>query len=285
MMVRFFLLGIFFLTPGMFCHTLYAFGNGTEIQTPGISVGTAPEILENVGIEEHLGETLDLSLMFRDETGSVLPLRNFFHEDKPVVLALVYYSCPSMCNLLLNGMTDTLKNLEWNAGNQFHVVVVSIDPTETPQLAKLKRESYLANYARFQAEKGWHFLTGDQDNITRLTKAVGFKYRYDEKKSEYVHAAATYVITPAGKISYYHYGLKSDPKVLRLSLVEASENRIGTVMDRIILFCLRYDPTKKGYAFYAMNIMRIAGGLFALGLAFFLGMFWYQQRRPSTLKG
>ncbi len=266
---------------GMPFNRLHAFGNGTMPPTPGMPVGTKPEILENVGIEEHLGESIDLSLMFRDETGTAVPLQSFFREGRPVVLALVYYSCPSMCNLLLNGMTDTLKNIEWNAGNQFQVVVVSIDPKETYQLAKLKRDSYLTSYARYEAEKGWHFLTGDQDSITRLAKTVGFKYRYDEKTSEYVHAAASYIVTPSGKISYYHYGLKSEPKVLRLSLVEASENRIGTVMDRMILFCLRYDPNKRGYAFYAFNIMRVVGGLFAAGLVLFLGMFWYTQRKQA----
>jgi len=264
------------------CSVALAFGNKDFRPSPPPAQASRPAILDDVGITEHLGESIDLTLPFRDESGATVPLQNFFKDGKPVLLALVYYSCPSLCNLLLNSMTETLQNIEWTTGNQFHLVAVSINPDETPELAKDKRESYLKQYGRYQSQDGWHFLTGTEESINKLAGEIGFNFKKDEKTGEYAHAAASYVLTPAGKISYYHYGLKIDPKYLRLSLVEASENHIGTVMDRALLFCMQYDPSKKRYAFYAINIMRVAGGLLILFLLFFLGRFWLKQKNSEV---
>lgn len=236
---------------------------------------------EGIGIVEHLGESVDLSLEFNDETGESVTLGKYFKQGKPVLMALIYFNCPSLCNFQLNGVTDTLKELEWSTGDQFELVVVSIEPTETPELAAKKKQSYLDLYGREGAGKGWHFLTGKQENITKLAEQVGFKYKWVESRKEYAHTAASYVLTPKGEISRYLYGIGFTPKTLRLSLVEASANKIGTAVDKFLLYCFRYDPEKRGYAFYAFNIMRAGAGLAVVILAAFLVPFWIRQRKQQ----
>ncbi len=221
--------------------------------------GGTPEVLKQVGIEQRLNEQIPLDAVFKDETGRELQLGEYFREGKPVVLTLVYYECPMLCNQVLNGLTGTLEAMKFTPGREFNVVTVSFDARETPELAARKKETYLKRYGRAGAERGWHFLTGDKSSIERLTQSVGFKYVWDEKSKQFAHASAIMVATPGGRLSHYFYGIEYSPKDLRLSLVEASQGRIGSPVDKLILYCYHYDPTTGTYGPVVMNIVRLAG--------------------------
>lgn len=257
-----------------------AFGIGgkgpLELSKSGLK-NEKPRYLDDIGIDENLGGSIDLGLEFKNADGKKVKLGNYF-ADKPVFLMLIYYNCPTLCNLHFSALMNSFRKFDWNIGEKFEFVAVSIDPSENPEDAKAKKELYLNEYGRPETEQGWHFLTGDEENIKKLASQVGFKYAWDSNMEQWAHTAAAYAMTPKGRISYYHYGLNIDPKVLRLSLVEASENKIGNIVDRLVLFCLQYDPNKKTYAFYAYNIMRVAAALAALALIIFLVRFW---RRDS----
>lgn len=236
-----------------------------------------PVVLDKVGIVEHLGDQVDLSLPFVDDKGNSVILGDYF-KDRPVFLMLIYYNCPTLCNIHMNTLIRTLGEFEWDAGDKYEYVVVSIDPDESWKLASLKKKNYLEMISRPDLDKGWHFLTGKEEHIKKLAKQIGFQYQWDVTQQQWAHSAASYVLTPEGKISYYHYGLDVVPKVFRLSLVEASQNKIGTIMDKLVLFCLQYDPNKKTYAFYAYNIMRVGAFLTALIMGIFMFRFWRKQR-------
>lgn len=239
------------------------------------------KLREGVGIIEHLGDQIDLNLEFQNEKGETVPLSTYFQSGKPVLLAMIYFNCPSLCNFQLNGVTETLKQMEWTTGEKYEFVVVSIEPTETPELAAEKKKAYLELYDRKNGADGWHFLTGKQEAITKLANQVGFMYKWVESRKEYAHTAASYVITPQGKISRYLYGISFTAKTLRLSLVEASSGKIGNAVDKFLLYCFRYDPEKRGYAFYAFNIMRAGAGMAVVILAAFLIPFWIRQRKQQ----
>lgn len=239
-----------------------------------------PPVLDKIGIEEHLGESIDLSLSFTDDLGKEVTLQKYFN-GKPVFMILVYYSCPTLCNVHMNTLIQTLADFEWSAGDKYEFVVVSIDPDESYKLAQMKKKNLLDMVKRPDMANGFHFLTGEEENIKKLASQVGFKYQWDFNQQQWAHSAAGYVLTPNGRISYYHYGLNVVPKVFRLSLVEASENKIGTIMDKLVLFCLQYDPNKKTYAFYAYNIMRVGAFLTALILIIFMFKFWSRQKREE----
>lgn len=236
-----------------------------------------PRYLDDIGIEERLGESVNQNLEFKNSRGETVKLGRYFGK-KPVFLMLIYYNCPTLCSLHFGALMNSFRKFDWDIGDKFEFVAVSIDPNETPADAKAAKETYLNDYGRPETKDGWHFLTGGEENIKELASQVGFKYAWDHNMQQYAHAAAAYTLTPDGKISYYHYGLNIEPKVLRLSLVEASQNKIGNIVDRLVLFCLQYDPNKKTYAFYAYNIMRVSAVASALGLIFFLARFWRRQR-------
>ncbi len=219
---------------------------------------TRPPLLREIGIDQKLNTQVPLELSFRDEEGRSVRLGDYFGK-KPVVMALVYYECPMLCTQVLNGLASALQVLEFDAGREFNVVLVSIDPKETPQLAAAKKKSYLERYQRSGAAAGWHLLTGEQAAIERLAQSVGFRYAYDPKTGQYAHAAAIMVLTPEGRIAQYYYGIEYPPRDLRLGLIEASRERIGSVADRILLYCYHYDPAKGRYGAVAMNILRLAG--------------------------
>ena len=246
-----------------------------ELSKEGVK-NEKPHYLDEIGIEENLGGQIDLALPFKDAKGNTVQLGKYFQE-KPVFLMLIYYNCPTLCNLHFSALMDSFRKFDWNIGEKFEFVAVSIDPEEKPKDAKAKRDLYLSEYGRPQTKKGWHFLTGSEGNIRKLASQIGFKYVWDPNMNQWSHAAAAYSLTPKGRISYYHYGLNIDPKVLRLSLVEASDNKIGNIVDRLVLFCLQYDPKKKTYAFYAYNIMRVAASLAALVLIVFIFKFWRRE--------
>ena len=233
-----------------------------------------PEAVRNVGLDQRLNEQVPLDLQFRDETGRVVQLREYFGE-KPAVLALVYYDCPMLCNQVLNGLVGSLKGMSLNVGKEFQVITVSFDPRETPQLAASKKESYIKRYGRAGAADGWHFLTGDEDSIKRLTEAVGFRYAWDTRTNQFAHASGIMVVTPEGRLAKYFYGIEYAPRDVRLGLVEASQNKIGTVADRILMFCYHYDPATGKYGAVVMNFLKLFSVIFLIALA---ALYWVMRR-------
>jgi protein SCO1 len=229
-----------------------------------------PKALEGVGIDQKLDEQIPLDLVFKDEAGRNVPFSNFFSKGKPVVLALVYYRCPMLCTQILTGLESTLKAVTFNPGKDFEVVAVSFDPKDTPELAAAKKQTYLRRYARPNTANGWHFLTGDEKNIKALTDAVGYHYKYDPKTDQFAHASGIMVLTPDGRVSRYFYGVEYAPRDVRLGLVEASQNKIGSPADAILLFCFHYDPSTGKYGAIAINILRGSAALFALVGGMFL---------------
>ncbi len=240
-----------------------------------------PRELENVGITENNGAQVDPNLKFTDDTGKEVTLGSYFNRDKPIVLSLVYYNCPSLCNMHLNGLTDGLKALDWAVGDKFELVSVTIDPKEDYKLAAAKKESYIESYGRQDSAPGWHFLTGEDSQIKALAEQVGFGYKWDEASKQYAHASAAIILTPEGKISRYLHGISFDPKTIRLSLVEATNGKIGEIVDKVVLFCFQYDPNKRTYAFYAYNIMKYGAALCALIFFAFLIPQWRRMMKES----
>jgi len=240
-----------------------------------------PEGLQGVSIEQNLNHQVPLSLVFRDEFGRPKPLSTYFSGNKPVVLALVYYTCPMLCNLVLTGMESSLRAISLNPGRDFEIVAVSIDPKDTPDIAAGKRESYLRRYRRPDTANGWHFLTGDEGNIKALASAVGFRYKLDPATGQYAHASGIMVLTPQGKLSRYFYGVEYAPRDLRLGLVEASQNKIGSPVDQILLFCYHYDPATGKYGAIAMNMIRFGGATFVLIAGTFLLFAWRRDWRKD----
>jgi protein SCO1/2 len=218
--------------------------------------GVKPAILENVGIDQKIGQQLPLDLVFKDETGRPVRLGEFFGA-RPVVIALAYYGCPMLCTQVLNGMTGSLKTLSFTAGRDFDVVVVSIDPQDGFRLAADKKASYVARYGRPDTAAGWHFLTGTDASIKPLAGAIGFRYAYDANLQQYAHPAAIYVATPKGVVARYFMGIDFAPRDLRLALVEASNNRLGSVVDTVLLLCYHYDPTTGKYGAATLLAVRI----------------------------
>jgi len=269
----------FLLFPFSFC--LSAFAQGWAQSPPPLSSddpsGNKVRLLENVGIDQRLGEQLPLDLVFRDESGAAVRLGDYFGK-KPVVLTLVYYSCPMLCNQVLNGLTSGLDVVSFDIGKEFEVVTVSFDPRETPELARNKKQTYIDWYKRAGASEGWHFLTGDKAAIEKLTEAVGFHYKFDQSTDQFIHASGIMISTPQGKLARYFYGIEYAPKDLRLGLVEASDNKIGNAVDRLLLYCYHYDPAAGKYGAVVMNILRLAGLATIIGVAAMLWLF--SRRRP-----
>ena len=246
-------------------------------------VEQVPEALEEVGITEHLDAKLPMDLEFRDEDGISVTLGSFFDGERPVILTLNYYRCPMLCGLMLNGLVDGLEQMEWTPGQEFEIVTVSINPLETPALAKEKKQNYLKRYGRPSAVTGWHFLTGREPEIDRLAETVGFRFAYDPVEQQYAHAAAIFVCTPDGRVARYLYGIEYPSKRLKLGLLEASEGKIGSTIDQLIMYCYHYDPSNRRYSPVAMNIMRVGGGATASILVVALGMFWFREWRRRKL--
>jgi len=243
-----------------------------------------PKELDGVGITEKLGESVSIQdLVFKNEDGQEVPFSTYFQTKKPVILTLAYYSCPALCGIVLNALTDGMKGMDWTAGNQFQVVNVSIDPRETPELAKEKKENYVRALGKPEAAAGWHFLTGQENQIKTLASQVGFGYRYDENKKEFAHGAGIFVLTPEGKVSRVLYGIQYRPTDLKLALLEASSGKIGTIIDRIVLFCYSYDPQLRKYSMVFTRVLQAGALLTTLVLGLYLFLFWRKQRRtPAT---
>lgn len=238
-----------------------------------------PSELKNISIDATLGAAVPLDLMFIDEEGTVVKLNQYFHKDKPVILTLVYFECPMLCTLVLNNFSEGLKGLPWTPGEQFEIITVSINPKETASLAKAKKESYLAEVGRPAAARGWHFLTGAEPEIKALAASVGFKYAWDPAQKQYAHATGIFVLTPEGKLSRVLYGIDYPSRDLRLALTEAAQGKIGSVVDKILLFCYHYDPQKKAYSLVAFRVMQLAGGVTVLALGGLIGSLLWMERR------
>ena len=242
-----------------------------------------PPFLKDVGIDQKLDEQVPLDLVFRDEVGKDVRLGELV-KDKPVILVLVYYECPMLCTMVLNDITKTMKVMPYDVGNQFDVVTVSFDPRENHELAAAKKDSYVKQYGRAGAEKGWHFLTGDAEPIKRLTEAVGFRYTWDEPTKQFAHASGFMILTPQGRLARYFFGHDYAAPDLRLSLVEASQGKIGTATDALILYCFHYDPAKGKYSLAIMNILRALGVLTVLLIGGFIVRSVRKERRAAVLQ-
>jgi protein SCO1/2 len=243
-----------------------------------------PAALRDVAFDQRLGETLPLDAAFRDESGQAVPLRTLF-RGRPVVLSLVYYECPMLCTLTLNGLVSALRALSFDAGREFDVVTVSFDHRETPALATAKKAAYLKRYGRPGAAEGWRFLTGDEAAVKALTAAVGFRYAWDDRTRQFAHPAGVVVATPEGRIARYLFGVEYAPKDLRLALVESGQGRIGTVLDQVVLYCYQYDPTTGRYGAAVMRIVRGAGVLTLVALGGFITVMWRRERAAALADG
>jgi protein SCO1/2 len=247
---------------------------GARPETGKVSTGLPPA-LQKVGIDQKLNEQLPLDAVFKDESGNEVKLGQYFGK-RPVILSLVYYSCPMLCNQVMNGMVGAFKGLAFVPGDEFDVVTISFDARETATLAAAKKKTYVEYFpAAKQATiaSGWHFLTGDETNIRRVTDAVGFRYNFDAATNQFAHASGIMVVTPEGKLSHYFYGIEYSPKDLRLGLVQASANKIGTPVDQLLLYCYHYDPSTGKYGAVVMNMVRVGGIVTVLGMAGVIGMF------------
>jgi protein SCO1/2 len=244
-----------------------------------------PKQLEGVGITEHPGGRLPLNLEFKDEEGETVRLSQYFPGDRPVILTLGYFTCPMLCPLVLNALVDGLKGIPWTPGREFEIVTVSIDPLDTPILAKLKKENYLTEYGRPGAAGGWHFLTGREENIKKLADAIGFNYRYIKERGQYAHAAGIFLAAPDGRMARYLYGVQYPSKTLRLALAEAGKGSIGTTVDQVLLFCFHYDAQEGRYTLVASNLMRLGGAATALVVGVWLFTSWRRGSHKKPLDG
>jgi len=240
--------------------------------------------LARIGVTEHLGTQLPLDLSFRDEQGHTVHLRDFFDGEHPVLLNFAYYTCPMLCSFVLDGMAESIKDVDWTAGEQYQIVTISIDPRDTPERALAKRQEMLAKYGRPEAAHGWHFLVGDEDSIEAATQAAGFRYFYNANLAQYAHSALVMAMTPDGHFARYLYGIQYPANDVRLSLLEASEGHTLATTERIILFCYHYDPGTHEYSLVAVNIMKLGGVLTMLAFAaFFAVLFWRKRRRVTPV--
>jgi protein SCO1/2 len=244
-----------------------AIAAGVITREPPPRTAVTPDELKNVTLDEHLNGPLPLDAKFVDDTNQPVQLGKYFTGRKPVVLQLGYYGCPMLCDLVSRGATTSLKELPLTAGKDFEVVFISIDPNESWQLAQGKKRSWLREYDRPGTADGWHFLTGKSDDIERVARAVGFNYKWVPSVGQFSHPAGLILCTPEGKISRYLYGVRFEQQTLRLSLVEASEGKIGTTTDRFLLTCFQYDGHQGKYAFFAMSLMRLGGVVTVIVLA------------------
>ncbi len=243
-----------------------------------------PAELKDVGVTERLDASLPMDLAFVDERGKAVHLGDYFKGDKPVILNLGYFRCPMLCGLVLNGLVDAMKDMDWTPGDQFEILTVSIDPNEVHSLARMKKQNYLKDYGRPEAAAGWHFLTGKQDAIKALTDTVGFSYAWNPRQQQYAHAAVLIICMPDGRVSRYLYGVKFAPRTLRLSLVEASDGKIGSTVDHVLLYCFQYDAGEHRYSLAAYNVMRAGGAITLLALGAVLVPIWIRDSRRKAAR-
>jgi protein SCO1 len=240
--------------------------------------GALPAEIRDIGVEERLGDRLPEDITFFNEIGETVTLGSFLSKGRPVIITPVYYDCPMLCNLILNGLTEGLTDLQWQIGREFDVITFSIDPDETSELAFNKKKSYLRLLGKPEAEQGWHFLTADQHNITRITDLIGYKYRWSEEAQEFLHGSAIVFISPDGTITRYLYGIQYPELTLRNALFDAAQGKIGSTMERVMLFCYTYDPLSNSYVADAVRIMKVGGVLTLALMSILFGLLWFRKK-------
>ncbi len=248
----------------------------------------SPDDLKNVGIDQRLDQELPLNLQFKDEAGKTVKLGDYFQSGRPVILNLVYYTCPMLCGEEMAGLSSALGVLRFTPGNEYEVVTVSFNPDDTPAIASEKKKIYIDRMNERLEKKsdgsGWHFLTGQQPEIQQLADAVGFHYKRDARTGQFIHSAAIMIATPQGRLAQYYYGVEFSPKDLRLGLIEASRNKIGNLVDQVTLYCFHYDPTSGRYGAVVTNILRLGGAATVLLLGGFL-IVMYRREPHDSRKG
>lgn len=240
-----------------------------------------PAILEEIGVDEKLGNTIPMDLVFTNSYGEDVRLGDLFESGKPVLLNPLYYECPVLCGLVLDAVFNVVSDLVWSPGSEYTIISFSIDPRETPEMAAESKARYLGDLNRPGAEQGWHFLTGSEEMIMELADAVGFRYKFDERTGEYLHLASIMMLSPEGVVTRYLYGAAFREFDLRNALFEAADGTIGNTLDRILFYCFTYDPNSQSYVPIAMNIMKIGGLATLIFLGIFLSVFWRREKGSS----
>ena len=249
---------------------------------PSAPTADAIPELEGVTIIDKLDSQLPLSATFRDDHGKSVTLRDVLPKDRPAILQIGYMKCPMLCSLVMNALVRGIQDMDWTVGQQYDIIALSVNPKEGPDLAEGKKAGYVAEYGRPQSAAGWHFLTGEESSIRSVTDAVGFEYRMQEN-GEYSHAAGIFILTPDGRLSRVLYGVKYDSANVRMALLEASQGKVGTTLDRIILWCHIYDAQAGGYVVMAMRVMQLGGVLTLMLLGGGLGWFWWREAQARRL--
>jgi len=260
--------------------TLAGLASAQPAPPPALPTPGLPTALRDVAFEQRLGEALPLDLPLKDEAGRDVHLGDYF-GSRPVVLSLVYYDCPMLCTLTLNGLVSALGVLSFTPGREFEIVTVSFDPRDTPRAATAKKQAYLARYKRPEADAHWHFLTSDAAAAGRLTRAAGFRYAWDAETQQFAHPSGILVVTPQGRIARYFFGIEYAPRDLRLGLVEAASGAIGNPIDQVLLYCYNYDPVRGKYGVAIMRVVRLGGILTVLGLAGFIALMLRRERASA----
>jgi len=247
-------------------------------------INNADPSLTEIDIIERLGEKVDLDILLTIDSGEEVLLGEYFSDDDPVMLIMAYYECPMLCNLVMNGVIQGAREVSLIPGEDYKILTVSIDPTETTELAVAKKQNYVNSFDREGAGEGWTFFTATEDQSVKLADAIGFKYYYDEDLQQYAHAAVVTVLTGEGVISRYLYGIEFNPRDLKLALLEASKGKVGNTLDRILLYCYRYDPDAGSYTILATNIMKLGGVVTLIFLIILIGGLWWREIRRKSRK-
>lgn len=242
---------------------------------------TAPEELQDIDPVEKLGDFLPLDVQVLDSDSNMVTLGDLFNQGKPIIVNPVYYECPMLCNLVMNGLLKGIKQLDWKLGQDYYILTVSIDPTEGPSLAKANKVNYLKQYDRAEAEKGWFFATADSSSIAKITDAVGFRFKWVEEAQEYAHSAAIIFASPEGKITRYLYGISYESFAIMNALYEAADGKIGNTTEKVLMYCFSYDPDSRSYVPVAFNIMKIGGAIVMVSLGTLLGFLWLKNRATA----
>jgi protein SCO1 len=256
--------------------SLIIFCAASAAQTP-LRPDEKPREIQDVTLEEKLSTQVDPNLSFIDETGQTVALKDYFGKGRPIVLNLVYYSCPMLCGMVLQGVVRSLKQVPYTPGQDIEVVTISFDPKETSVLAAAKKNTIMEDYARPGSDKGWHVLVDKDGNAKKLANQIGFKYKWDDETKQFAHPSVTMILTPEGKVSRYLGGIDYAQRDMRLALTEASQGKIGTISDRFMLYCYKYDPSSRSYVMAATNTMKVGGVLIMLLLGGSLIFFWRRE--------
>ena len=250
----------------------------TQTPSPAQNANYNPPELQKINVVEHLGETIPLSLHFINDSGDTVQLKDYFYHGKPVILVLAYYNCPMLCSMVLNGVSEAAKAISLQPGQDYTILTISIDPTETWELAAAKKKNYVASLGEKANPDGWIFFASEEDQVKTLADSLGFVYYYDNEKEQYAHPAVVHILTDSARVSRYLYGIEFNPNDFKISLLEASRGKIGNSFDKILLYCFHYDPDSKGYVVLAGNVMRLGGLVTLVLLVLFIGMLWARYR-------